>query len=223
MSKLAQPPALKGSQKWLQQTVIVEQQTLSNLLRPGLKLDSGNQIEWLSPLADDSYAEYQDESFLERLSVRPEKRTLQSFWPHGGPVWDGLARTSRGDIILVEAKSHISEMVSTCQATEPSLTKIKNSLAETADFYGADSGADWLHQYYQYANRLAHLYLLRELNGLPAWLVFVCFVNDREMSGPGSKAEWQAAMADIHQHLGVKRERLYPHVVDVFPDVSRWQ
>ena len=38
---------------------------------------------------------------------------------------------------------------------------------------------DWSHCFYQYANRLAHLYLLRESNGLDAFLVFVYFVDDR--------------------------------------------
>ncbi len=32
--------------------------------------------------------------------------------------------------------------------------------------------------FYQYINRLAHLYLLRVLNKIPAYLVFVYFVND---------------------------------------------
>lgn len=45
------------------------------------------------------------------------QRPLDSFWPAGGPVWDGLARTSFGTSVLIEAKSHVSEMVSTCDAT----------------------------------------------------------------------------------------------------------
>jgi hypothetical protein len=40
-------------------------------------------------------------------------------------------------------------------------------------------------------NRLAHLYFLCELNGVPAFLVFVYFVNDQEMQGPTTKKEWQ--------------------------------
>jgi len=220
MPRIAQGKAFKGSQKWLQTLDHTIQQALNDRLRPHLRLTAADEIEWLSPLEEDDYAEYQDKAFLERVSVRLEKRSLKSFWPPGGPVWDGLAKTSRGDIVLVEAKSHISEMVSSCQAKEPSLTKIQNSLTETARFYKADPEADWLNGYYQYANRLAHLYLLRHLNGIPAWLVFVCFVNDTVMSGPKSKTEWQAAMADVHRHLGVDREQLYPHVVDVFPDVK---
>ena len=40
------------------------------------------------------------------------------------------------------------------------------------------STCDWSGTFYQYANRLAHLYLLHELNDVDAWLVFVYFVGD---------------------------------------------
>jgi len=222
MPRIVNAEALKGSQMRLQHSAIFAPATINDLLRPKLRLGKNDKINWLSPLADDDFAEYQDESFLERLDIRLNRRSLDSFWPQRGPVWDGLAKTSRGDVILVEAKSHISEMVSSCQAGEKAKVLIEKSLAEAKAYCQADTDADWLNGYYQYANRLAHLYLLRELNNIPAWLVFVCFVNDEEMSGPKSIVEWQGAIAEIHRHLGVTRDNLYPHVVDVFPDVKRF-
>jgi hypothetical protein len=218
--RIAQKKAIRGSQKWLQFLDDTNRQALDGLLRTGLRLNANDRIEWLSPLEEDDYAEYQDEAFLERLSVRLEKRSLRSFWPRRGPVWDGLAKTNRGDIILVEAKSHVSELSSSCQAKQPSLDLIRSSLKETAGIYGAGANADWLNGYYQYANRLAHLYLLRHLNNLPAWLVFVYFVNDVDMNGPESEDEWRLAIETMHAHLGVAQERLRPHVVDAFIDVK---
>ena len=161
--------------------------------------------------------------FLERLSIKLEKHSLNKFWPAHGPVWDGLGKTRNGDVILVEAKSHVSEVASSCQAGVESRKLIQDSLAETSHFYGASSDADWLNGYYQYANRLAHLYLLRHLNGIQAWLCFVNFVNDHKMSGAKSTVEWQPAIDAVHKHLGITEQSLRPYVVDVFPDIETYR
>jgi hypothetical protein len=218
MSRIPQEMAMKGSQKWLQILVNRDRDLLDDLLRTRLQLSAHDTITWLSPLVEDSYAEYQDEDFLELLSVRLKNRGLSSFWPCGGPVWDGLARTSRGDIILVEAKSHATELASSCKANPQSLKLIQDSLAKTAAFYGSTSWTNWLQGYYQYANRLAHLYLLRHLNGLQAWLIFLYFINAWEMAGPKSVRDWLSAVETVHAHLGIQPGRLEPNVVDLFID-----
>jgi len=223
MSRINQKAAAKGSQKWLQFIVSQCRDLLSDQLRTQLRLQPEDSIEWMSPLAADSYAEYQDKIFLDLLSVRLTKRSLASFWPRGGPVWDGLARTSRGDIILVEAKSHVLEMNSECRAKPQSLKLIKDSLASTAEFYGARSLENWTRRYYQYANRLAHLHLLRNLNDIPAWLCFVYFINDSEMAGPKSEAEWRSAIRAVHEYLGISEERLPLYVIDNFVDVAKFE
>lgn len=220
MPHLVQKPSYKGSQRWLQELVNRRADLLDAALLPRLGLSSNDVINWLSPLEADGLSEYRDGAFLELLSIHLEKRSLGSFWPPGGPVWDGLGVTSRGDVILIEAKAHISELASSCQANQRSLESIRDSLAEAAKFYGASPTADWSQTYYQYANRLAHLYLLRQLNGIPAWLVFIYFVNDFEMNGPESVGEWLSAIEDVHTHLGVKREQVEPYVVDIFFDVT---
>jgi hypothetical protein len=220
MPKIAQNKGVKGSQKWLQILVNQHQNLLNSLLRSRLQLSASDKIMWLSPLGEDCYAEYQDKTFLERLSLHLENCSLDKFWPRGGPVWDGLAKTSRGDIILVEAKSHVSELASSCQAGPKSLRLIQDSIAQTEVFYGVASSADWLQGYYQYANRLAHLYLLRRLNRVRAWLLFVYFVNDLEMAGPKSENEWRSAIDNVHQHLGIAQKSLRPYVIGYFPDVS---
>ncbi|MCK4607236.1 MAG: hypothetical protein KAU35_08080 [candidate division Zixibacteria bacterium] len=220
MPKIAQQKAIKGSQHWLQELVNRRPDLLEDALRPRLQLSNNDIFNWLSPLETDGYAEYRDEAFLERLSIHLEKRSLGSFWPPGGPVWDGLGITSRGDVILVEAKAHIPELASSCKAKPQSLTLIQNSLAEVAKIYGAPATSDWSQYYYQYANRLAHLHFLRQLNGICAWLVFLYFVNAHDMNGPRLIKEWQPVIEAVHAHLGVNREQLEPHVIDVFFDVT---
>ncbi len=220
MSRIVQPTATRGSQYWLQQAVNNYPRSLDEQLRSPMQLAAGDSITWLSPMALDDFAEYRDETFLERTSLRLRKRQLQSFWPSGGPVWDGLATTTRNDVILVEAKAHISELVSSCQAAKTSRHRIRNSLNETAAYFGAKLTDSWTQRYYQYANRLAFLYLLRCLNHFPTWLVFVYFVGDLEMNGPNSILQWQSAIETVHARLGIRSEQLKPYVLDVFIDVQ---
>ncbi len=220
MTRIIQDQAIKGSQKWMQVVVNEYPHLLNVNLQAKMQLNDHDDIKWLSPLSGDRHAEYRDNDLLKVLDIKLPNRSLDDFWPRGGPVWDGLAKSGSGDIILVEAKSHISEMRSSCQACDQSLEQIQNSLKEAARFYGASSPSNWTKGYYQYANRLAYLYFLRNLNEIPAWLVFVYFVNDIDMNGPKSEDEWKLAIADIHNHLGVKSEDLRPYVIDVFVDVA---
>ena len=184
MTRIIQDRAIKGSQKWMQVVVNEYPHLLNDFLRPKMQLDIQDSIKWLSPISDDSYSEYRDNDLLKVLDIELKNRSLDDFWPRGGPVWDGLAKSGSGDIILVEAKSHISEMRSFCQACEQSLEQIQDSLKEAARFYGASSPSNWTKGYYQYANRLAYLYFLRNLNEIPAWLISVYFVKDIDMNGP---------------------------------------
>jgi hypothetical protein len=99
---------------------------------------------------------------------------------------------------------------------EDSLPLIRASVAEVATGLGALPGAvDWSQRFYQYTNRLAHAYLSKELNGVPTLLVFLYFIDDREMGGPESRREWDAALAVLHEALGL-RARVPSYVKDVF-------
>jgi hypothetical protein len=179
------------------------------------------ELEWLSPIPGDDFAEYRDQAFLDRIGAGLTDRPLSSFWPSNGPQWDGLARSKSGDIVLVEAKAYIAEMASPpSQASAASLAKIRAALQETQAYLEISGDRDWAGAFYQYANRLAHLYLLRTLNRLPAWLVFVHFIGDSEMKGPNSRDEWETAIDGMHEALGIgATHKLKPHVIDVFLDV----
>jgi hypothetical protein len=224
MPRVPQRPAVKGSQKWLQRLVNRAPHLLDRALGGPLNFSATDKIEWLSPRADDAYAEYRDDAFLQRVGVQGVRTSLLAFWPAQGPQWDGLGRTSRGEPLLVEAKSHIPELLSpACRATGRSLGTIRVSLDRVKRAVGSRAAADWCEAYYQYTNRLAHLHYLRTLNRIPAFLIFVYFLNDSSMEGPATAEEWAGALRLAHAQLGVDRRRLERAfdgaVLDIFIDV----
>ncbi len=221
MARIPLRAAIRGSQKWLQLMVNKTPDQLAAHLRSALRLADNRHLQWLSPLVDDDYAEYRDQAFLDRLGIKLPSRSLESFWPTRGPVWDGLGRVDSGELILVEAKAHVPEMASPPSvASEASLIKIRAGLEALRAHIGATAPADWTGKLYQYTNRLAHLYLLRELNGLPAHLVFIYFTGDTDMRGPETRQEWRGAIELAHALLGLpRRHRMSAYVHEVFIDV----
>lgn len=219
------PAANRGTRRWLQALVnSAARSLLDAAIAERLPRHPGSRIEWRSPLREDHYAEYSDQEFVERLLGAPHSagvpglpppgrqlpRPLAEFWPRFGPQWDGLAvvNTGRGarTMLLVEAKSHIPEMAAApAQARgELALRHIRSSLDATRSFLEVRTAADWSTSFYQYANRLAHLYWLRELNGVDAYLVNLFFLNDAELNGPRTAAEWQAASRLQEAFLGLR-------------------
>jgi len=164
---------------------------------------------------------YQDQAFLDLLGIKLLKVSLSDFWPSKGPVWGGLGKSETGEVFLVEAKSHIAEVLSPkTGAGATSLRKIKKSLGDTKTFLHSNSEHDWTSTFYQYTNRLAHLYLLRALNKVPAYLVFVYFVNDKDMNGPQSIDEWNGGLSLLTSYLGIGRHRLKQYIADIFIDIG---
>ena len=159
MTECAAP---RGSQRWLQLVVNRCPKLIDNAIGEAIGLGQGETIEWLSPLESDCFREYQDQAFLDRLCNRPRHRQLNDFWPQRGPVWDGLAKTSCGRSLLIEAKANIPEFDSSpTDASLKSRRKIEDALQETRGFLRITSKTDWTKCFYQYANRLAHLYYLK--------------------------------------------------------------
>jgi hypothetical protein len=74
--------------------------------------------------------------------------------------------------------------------------------------------------YYQYANRLAHLYLLRQCNMVDAFLVFLYFIGAQEVNGPARRDEWLRPIQDAHAALHLAQGPLTAFVFDVFIDVA---
>ena len=106
---MAQGIAPRVSQRWLQVAVNRCTAVLDGSIARALDIPPGESIHWLSPLESDGFTEYRDRAFLDLLGVDTPHRRLVDFWPRRGPVWDGLARTSGGLCLLIEAKANIPE------------------------------------------------------------------------------------------------------------------
>jgi hypothetical protein len=213
--------AAAGSQRWLQIAVARAPALLDTALRDAGVIGEGDSVQWLSPLADDGFAEYRDGEVLRRLGIdRLPRRPLSDFWPSRGPVWDGLGRSKEGKFILVEAKAHIPEAASPgSKATENSLTKIRHSLEEARRYYAPKAAADWSGALYQYGNRLAFQYFFAAVNGLPTRLVFLDFCHASDVQGPESEAEWRGATRLIHALLGLPADLRKFGVFHAYVDV----
>lgn len=209
--------AYAGSQLQIQLYVSRREQELTRAVVTALGA-AGEYAEgarWVCPLEANNFAEVSDGSFLSALGLANLRKDLSSFWPAGGPRWDGLALFEPGPgVLLVEAKSYPEEMVgSGCQATEKSRPLIATSLTKAKSWLGAEATSDWLGPLYQYANRLSHVYFLREVAEVDAWIVNLCFVDDPHR--PTSLARWQSQLASIKKQLGFSSSRV-PYSIDVF-------
>ena len=220
MPRVVQLKGTKGSLKWIQSAINhPTPRSIDHAILPFLK--DASEITWRSPLIDDDHAEYRDESFLEKIEAANLAKDLSRFWPNRGPQWDALAMSDVGDILLVEAKAHIQEMLSSpTQAGPTSRKKIARALKETAQFMRAKPLTPWTEAFYQLANRIAHLYFLRK-HKKKAWLILVNVVGDSEMGGPASPAEWETAYKVAWHVLGIPDQNpLQKYIVHLYPDVA---
>ncbi len=211
----------RGSLKWIQRAIEPDPSALDRSLRTAIGEKPEWTVEWISPRKHDQWAEYRDAGFLVHLDRRELIPSLKTFWPPGGPQWDALGKGSGGEVVLVEAKAHFAEMSSDCGAGEKSRVLIDKALSYTKSNLGAPASADWSRQYYQYANRLAHVTFLRE-QGVKAWLVFLYFYGDTDMGGPASASEWEERLTKVHDHLGLRGDLLDKGVVNVFLPVESY-
>ena len=221
MGRIVQPKGTKGSLKWIQDVVNDNPVLLNDPINKITGIKKGKSIEWLSPMAGDEYSEYRDQAFLDLLGISLSKVELKDFWPNRGPQWDALGRIGDKAYFLVEAKAHVSEIISSSQAKSPtSRSLIEKSLNETRSYLKLNPEFDLTKGFYQYVNRLAHLYLLRVLNNIPAYLVFVYFVNDNTHI-PTTQEEWEGALELMHALLGAKRHKLSRYIIYVFIDIQK--
>ena len=220
MPRVKQRSAKKGSLRWIQTFVNERTDELNAAVSAAANGRIPGEIRWLSPLAEDDFSEYSDSEAMQRLTVDLRSRELATFWPRRGPQWDALALTGKREPILVEAKANIPEIITPATAAGvDSSRRIREALQEVASFLGVKSSCDWSGTFYQYANRLAHLYLLNQLNDAKAWLIFVYFIGDQDTGGPNTEAEWRAALDVMHGALGIRKHRLLNRKIDVFIDV----
>lgn len=218
--------AFAGSQLQIQIYVNRRPSELSRAIQAAIwgKTAPTEDIQWVSPLENEGFVEYQDTAFLNAIHMLRCESELASFWPRGGPVWDALGflplpgETASLSVILVEAKSYPEEMYGNgCRASGESRSLILESLAQTQQWYGI-SDSDWTGRLYQYANRLAHVYFFRNILRVEAWLANVCFLNDPR--SPTTASQWKQSLADAKRELGFGNRVSY--AVDVLlPAIGR--
>jgi hypothetical protein len=213
----------KGSQKWIQKIINACPDFLNALIREQVPSLTKRDIIWLSPLEKDGFAEYRDAAFLQRIGLPELTPKLGQFWPKNGPQWDALGKTVDNEaIILVEAKANVAELISTCSAKdETSLGKISKSLDSTKRWLKCRRPLiDWQFCFYQYANRLAHLYFLRSKCRKEAFLLFIYFVNDSTHISTSREA-WNGALELQMKLLGLPAECLAGKVIDLFINTEK--
>lgn len=220
MNRYPQPSNGHGSLLDIQILVNNFPDLLTNKIRSEIGISS-DSIDWVSPQRDDDFAEYRDNGFLDKLGITSLKTRLDRFWPKKGPQWDALGRGNKPEYFLVEAKAKIREIVSPPTSASPkSLKLIKQSLDSCKEYLNIKNPTNWAGTFYQYTNRLTHLYFLRTVNRQPAFLVFVYFVGDKSVSGPESIPEWKAALTVLEGSLGLSSHKLKKYIANVFVDVK---
>ncbi len=213
--------AFAGSQKQIQTWVNERAERLSAAVAEALGLDpnAAATMRWVSPLRSEGYCEYRDKDFLHALGLDALMPKLAAFWPAGGPVWDALARFD-GGCVLVEAKSHVAEIRGGgCKAAGASRARIAAALKCARAAAGANADADWMGPLYQAANRYAHLYFLREIGHVNAYMVNVYFVGDPHPNPlhPTTREDWLAALAVMKAELGLREEP--PHSASLLLEI----
>lgn len=219
--RIPQQEGTKGSLKWIQLLVNKKSAPINQEIQRHLNIDkSFKQTQWVSPTKQDDYAEYRDNDFLKILGLEKHQPKLHEFWPKGGPQWDALGKLNDEYYFVVEAKANIPEIISSSHAkSNESRIKIENSISQTRKFLNATSGKNWLTGFYQYANRISHLYFLRELCGVNACLVFVYFCNDCTHIHT-SHEQWKGAIKLQKQLMALNRHKLQKYVIEIFIDVN---
>lgn len=218
--------ASAGSQRQVQTYVNERQDVLTKAVCEVLPVlcAPGTHLRWVSPLKQNGYVEYQDNRFLKALCLEQLSDSLQTFWPRGGPVWDALALVeSNSDgsgvgVVMVEAKSYPDEIRGIgCRASRASRPQIEKALAVTKQWLGVPVSYDWMGPYYQSANRLAHLYFLREIGHVCAWLINLYFVDDRH--SPTSREKWRQELAVVRTDMGLAHTNV-PLTAELFLDAA---
>ena len=171
-----------------------------------------DDVEWLDSPFDSKAifldSEWKGLDFLPEGS--PATEAWRDFWPRSGnvPNWDAVGRiTIKGvqEWLLVEAKANVEELLSSCNAkSQGGLPMIQAALNKTKQAMGIDIATDWLAPYYQYANRLASLYVLNS-NDVGARLLFVYFLGDSvpHKTCPPTIEEWRPGLEAMYCILGL--------------------
>jgi hypothetical protein len=200
-----------------------------------------NDIKWFDYLVNNSKLSMDDEynniQFLkDRIDFALIESNWKNYWPQKGNTqnWDGIFYHN-DEIVLIEAKAHITEMQQSCEAKEGSgKNKISESLSSTREYFGIQATNDWLKKYYQLANRLAFINFL-DHNYIKASLLNIYFINGyqkrviekrgskeqiivKEDKSVLSKDQWQSEIDREYEYLGIENSSAKNRIESVFID-----
>lgn len=219
------PPAIEGSRKWTQILVNQNTELLNKKLRETLQLNDSEKIDWISPLATDNYTEYFGQGYVDLLEYKLNVK-LEDFWPRLNFPWSAIGKSSSGKLILVDAKSSLSDYVAYGANIddwddEKEVELTKHSLQLAKRFFMYSGTGDWLNRFHKYSSRLVNLYLLRNLNELDVYVPFIHYLND--VNGVSTVQEWEATLELLYSYFGISnwgRRRLQKYAPTVFIDVK---
>jgi hypothetical protein len=159
----------------------------------------------------------------------PALTAWKQWWPQSGNShnWDAVGQVRFGDVkewLLVEAKAHLGELRADCKAVSPhSKYIIQSAFAETKQALGVPKDRDWMHEYYQFCNRVAALHFLNEHN-VPSRLLWVYFVGDQGDGVrvcPADREGWQESLRAQDEHVGLpKGHRLENRIHKLFLPIA---
>lgn len=178
-----------------------------------LRLLRADSVSWLDfpfrTRGDGHDDEWTGIDFVGRKSLQAK---WGQFWPQTGNVqnWDAVAcvkSRAGSDWLLVEAKSHLGEIKTDCSAkARGGHGQIAKAMETVKEALGVPAEADWLNGYYQFCNRVAALWFLRDA-GIPARLLFIYFTGDsfpgRTVRCPKTEAEWVRALDAQRRHVAL--------------------
>jgi hypothetical protein len=115
---------VNGSQRLLQAAVNHRPESLQSALRRCGAIGRREELRWVSPLSSDGFREYSGGRALAKLGLLQRLRSpLREFWPARGCVWDALELAGDSRPVLVEAKAHVAEAVSSGTPPPTSLAR----------------------------------------------------------------------------------------------------
>ncbi len=184
------------------------------------ELKTKEHIDWLdfpySETTETGDGEYVGVDFLKgHPACTTVKKAWAKFWPNPSfaPNWDAVAKVG-DEYIIVEAKAHEKELVSSSGAKGDSHTQIDARMEEVKAALGVKSTNSWMKTYYQKANRLLFLHFLAQ-NGIKARLVFVYFIDGFEKGDKSvkSKEQWEGILKVQDEYLGITGNKLIKETV----------
>jgi hypothetical protein len=177
--------------------------------------------------------EYKGISFLENHpNYTSNKEKWEQFWATTGnqPNWDAIFKIGK-KYVLVEAKAHVDEIISSSGAGEKSLKIIEKAFNKTKEHFGITTSSNWMKTYYQLANRVAFLYFMNVKCKIETHLLNIYFLNGYirrikaekgycviENKSIADKVIWEREIDKEYDYLGLTDSKAEKYIHSVFID-----